>query len=590
MHLVLPPREIPPGRAVAPATSDRPTGQGDSLQPRTQLPLPDHLQQATGLRFRGPAPASIRSTPTLPAQTATHIRVSFGGQVNAARQGDEQQGTAHEARNGQQAQPAVNGDPYSSLFDRTVHQTGSSVPQLSSLNLPSRDNPARISQTARDPGVSAVSNTREREADPLGRARDNSESNERQQPRPQPAPSVTAPSVNQFNQNLAWTPMHYNPALSFGAPPLRNIHSPTLLSIQQVIIGLETQLNWGMIPSIEQLSQIRSSLYQILDAQYQNPLIPRDGVVEGLISRLSNLYVRADQLRLYRARIPNSAASNNLPGNLATSRAQQDNVYLVSSPSGYQGLVTGQGDTVSATTQVRATPGPAAGGQAGDATRPVEARELAQVPRAAAINNAINQDLIQRRAGANIGPTAFARNARRIWLFIRLYFFCYLFSDSGTWSRVILVSMAVLISLLSETNAPQHFQRVVFGPIQRHLEGLVHLGGDGGVNRPVQQAVNPQGDQSRNQTGGATGGDSTLGVQQQLRRVERSVALFLASLVPGIGERHIEVQNAAEAALQNQERERLQEEEQRPQGDGEQQDAPPAPQDQQPPPEQENRI
>lgn len=592
MHLVLPPREVvPTASADTLSTPPRPTGQEGSLQPHTQLPFADYLQQNPGLRFRGPTPASIRPTPTptVSSHPTTQIRATFRERYSTTRQAEDQQSTAHQAHNAQQAQSSANHDPNQSPFERTSHQTRSSFPQPSSSSLHSWHTSTGTTLSTPDPGVAPSFNTQTRESIPLRRAHDSPEINDRRT-RHQAGGSVPTRSVNPVGQIFGSNPLQYNPSLAFGTSLPGSTHSLTLLSIQQVIIGLETQLNWGIIPPIEQLSQIRSSLYQIFDAQYQNPLVPRDGFVEGLLSRLSNLYVRADQLRMYQARIPSAAALNNPIGNLATPNSHQANVYLLSSPSGYQALVTSLADTATVTAQAQATTGAPAEGHAGDGVRPAQPHGLAQEPRAAAINNAINQALIHRRAGANIGPTAFARNARRIWLFIRLYFFCYLFSDSGTWSRVILVSLAVLISLLSETNAPQQFQGVVFGPIQRHLEGLVHLGGDVGVNRAGQQPANAQGDQSQNRAGGPAGGEPTPGVQQQLRRVERAVALFLASLVPGIGERHIEVQNAAEAAIQNRERERerVQEEEQ---GDGEQRDTPAAaPQGQQLPAEQENRA
>lgn len=585
MHLVLPPTEAIRARLHP---TQLPIGPNGSLQPQTQLPLSDHLQQAPGLRFRGSTPVSIRNPPTLPSQSATH-RVSLGGQFNNSREqaaGEEQQAIAPETLNAQEGQPVATRDP--SLSERLSHRSSSSVPPPSSPNLSSSHTPTRTTRSTPEPGAEAASNMA-KASNPLRRGRDSSERTERRIRR-QVTSTATFPNTNPANQNLSWAPMQYNPTLAvpLGGPVPSNSHSSNLLSMQQVIIGLETQLNYGVIPPIEQLSEIRTSLYQILDAQYQNPLARRDGLVEGLLERLSSLYVRADQLRLYRARFPNPPSSNNLTGNLAIPHAHQSNLYLLSSPSGYQGLIIPRADTATVTgqAQTQATPVPPAGGRVGDV-----ARDLPRNPDGVALNNARDQVLIHRRAVVDVGRQGqfFARNARRIWLFIRLYFFCYLFSDSGTWSRVILVCVAVLLSLLSESGAPQEIQRVVFGPIQRHLEGLVHIGGEG-VNRPGQQPAGPQGEQLQNRAGGPAGVDTTPGIQQQLRRVERSVALFLASLVPGVGERHIEVRNAAEAALQNQERERLQAGEQGAEGNDEQQDTPVVPQAEQPPAEQENRA
>ena len=45
-------------------------------------------------------------------------------------------------------------------------------------------------------------------------------------------------------------------------------------------------------------------------------------------------------------------------------------------------------------------------------------------------------------------------------------------------------------------------------------------------------------------------------LRQSVRRVERAIALFIASLVPGVGERHIAAREAAEVARQAEARER----------------------------------
>ena len=606
MHLVLPPTAVLPTRTDTSASSHSiqpPNGQTGATPPHAQLPLQDYLQ-TPGLRFRGTTPATIRAPATPSGQPATQVHVTLSRQINSIRQQAadlEQLAAAREGSDVQHTRPgATHGSAHAP--SHVLYQSPSSVPQpsmqpISSQNLPTGPNgPTRSTRPTPENRTRGTSTTRgSRESNPLRRSRDGPERSERPSRR-SPDVSTTLVDTNIGGQGFATTSASYNPVFPLGTPSLSNTHGLSLLSMQQLIISMETQLNWGVIPPVEQMSRIRTSLYQILDAQYQNPLGRRDGFAEGLLSRLSNLYIRADQLRIYRSRFPHAPAPNNLPSNLTAPNTSQSTVYLLSSPSGYQGLVMAPTDAAAGMMPTASAP-PLIARTVDNAPRPTQPQDPAQgAPRAAAINNAINQALIQQRAAPNIGPTAFARTARRVWLFIRLYFFCYLFSDSGTWSRVILVCLAVLISLLSETDTPQQFHRALFGPIQRHLEGLVHLGGDGGVNRPGQQPVHPHGDQIQNQagrpTGGvlAPGGANSAGVQQWLRRLERSIALFIASLVPGVGERHIEVRNAAEAALQNQERARVQEEEGRAQENGGQQDPPVPPDVNQPPPEHiENR-
>lgn len=152
---------------------------------------------------------------------------------------------------------------------------------------------------------------------------------------------------------------------------------------------------------------------------------------------------------------------------------------------------------------------------------------------------------------------------RRFWLFLRLYIFAFLFSEAGTWRRWILLSLGALIAALSETATVQRVRRVVWDPFFHHLEGLVPLAGNEVRNQnrnPLQRqnAVEPH-------EVGANGLPDPTQLAQRLlqernerdlnsfrqfiRWLERAVALFIASLVPGVGERHIRARNEAAARL-----------------------------------------
>jgi hypothetical protein len=182
-------------------------------------------------------------------------------------------------------------------------------------------------------------------------------------------------------------------------------------------------------------------------------------------------------------------------------------------------------------------------------------------PQERIVENAVRHAVLdqQRRPNHPEQRPGLARHLRRIWLFMRLYFFCYMISDPGTWTRIVFVGCALLFALISDTEIPQQLHGMVLAPIQRHLEGLVHLGEPGEQNartRAQAEATQPatsDHEQDNNVAGG---------IQHHIRRAERSVLLFLASLVPGIGERQIEARNAAEAA-QNAQRARQEEEQQR---------------------------
>ncbi|GKZ74357.1 hypothetical protein AnigIFM60653_008049 [Aspergillus niger] len=368
-----------------------------------------------------------------------------------------------------------------------------------------------------------------------------------------------------FAQQPAWP--HVTPGLSHpghssissdftmasGSSGTANVHSnlpeEVRLRLQilrnQIAFG-EEQLNRGVAPPMDHIIRIRTQLFALLDDQYQNPRAERDGSIESLLTRVFNIYTRADQLRVSQARtMPTPVLSG--PPNPAPGQAP---LYLLSSPNGYQALVAsprGAETMQSSLDTLRAMHSPT-GASAPRTGAPPEIHNA----NAVVMENIVRQAVLNQRIENN-GQLSFTRNLRRMWLFVRLYFFCYMFSEPGTWSRVVYVTLAILVSLLSETGIPQQLYRMLVAPVQRHLEGLVHFA-------PDEPTPAPPGTQSTGQGNVPTA--QPTGMRHQLRRVERSLALFIASLVPGVGERHVEVRNAAEAA-RNAERAREEEERRR---------------------------
>lgn len=329
------------------------------------------------------------------------------------------------------------------------------------------------------------------------------------------------------------------------------------LQILQAQIALcESQLSRGQSPALEHIVNLRTQLLNLLDEQYRNPLIPRDGVVASLLSRVFNLYNRADQLRVAQSRsapVQDNSVSSSPQMTSDPSRAP---LYLLTSPDGYQGIVASPRGAETIHTMFPTPPVQIPGAENDHGHPP----GLPPNHDPAFLHNVVRQVVLNQPAGhqANIG---FARHLRRIWLFMRLYFFCYMFSEPGTWTRILLVTLAVLASLLSETGVPQQLYGMIVTPVQRHIESLVQIAPDRNT-RPEQRATD----------GTAPRGGRVAG-PDLLRRMERSVALFVASLVPGVGERHVEVRNAAEAA------ERARAEEQRRQDDGQEANAARQPED-----------
>ncbi|KAL4893758.1 hypothetical protein BDV59DRAFT_201525 [Aspergillus ambiguus] len=361
---------------------------------------------------------------------------------------------------------------------------------------------------------------------------------------PHPPPTMTTTSP--------FTPT--GASFTFGSPEDRRAR---LHLLQPQIALCEEQLSRGIAPPMDQIIRLRSQLFALLDEQYRNPNAERDGTIESLLSRVFNVYTRADQLRVTQSQTttPVNIQADSLPSSGANTTQTQPPLYLLSSPTGYQAIVSPRGPetlhpALEALRAAQAAQSPAFPGLAQhqhhhNAHHNAHHDAMVNAVRQAVINN--------QRVAVNNDQLGLARNVRRVWLFVRLYFFCYMFSEPGTWARVLLVALAVLVAVLSETTVPHQLYRTLVSPVQRHLESLVHHLPE--EPAAAAAAAGPPADAPIRASFPAE-------LRRNLRRVERSVALFMASLVPGVGERHVEVQNAAEAA-RNAERAREEEERRR---------------------------
>ncbi|KAL8738783.1 MAG: hypothetical protein Q9181_000461 [Wetmoreana brouardii] len=173
-----------------------------------------------------------------------------------------------------------------------------------------------------------------------------------------------------------------------------------------------------------------------------------------------------------------------------------------------------------------------------------------------------------------------------LWLLIRLFGFVYFFTAGGGQRRAILLGIAAFIVFIANTGALRPIVRAVWEPVRRHIEGLVPLAGADRNNPQQERRQQPQRhDRDSNPNGEANRGSSSSNQrdrnndtdptpqdladrllrdrqnQSLFRRAERAIALFVASLVPGVGERHIAARDAAEAERRRAEEEREKERE-----------------------------
>ena len=248
----------------------------------------------------------------------------------------------------------------------------------------------------------------------------------------------------------------------------------------------------------------------------------------ALLVSPSGLYTAPWQLPSLSAIIPQSVVHPTTTGSAQTHPANNDTT------------TTGQQPHVD---EFQVTQGPQ------QVPQPADAAQVAQVEEQQQVNQA--RDLV--RILLPLGG--------HIWLFIRLFGFVYFFTAGAGWRRTMLLGLTACLVFIAQTGIFRPLIQGIWDPIRRHAEGLVPLaaterpraglGGAGnngtgtgiqpGNRAPTPQEVAERLLQERERH------DLSF-VRQSLRRVERAVALFVASLVPGVGERHIAAREAAEAA------------------------------------------
>lgn len=331
--------------------------------------------------------------------------------------------------------------------------------------------------------------------------------------------------------------------------------------ISQQVMDMEYLVGQYSIPSVDMMFRIRSQLQNMLEErQNQNTermlststnhrLFPSTaGPVETMMDRVTRVYERVDQITLIQQ------AQRIRTDNTLYSQLEPSQIYLATHPDGRQSVILPPGSRIGASLENPFTlPSHTASGSEPQTNNHHAAN-------AAVVQDAVRQALINQRQrnqqqlrDAN-GVVGIGRYLRRGWMFIRMYFFCYMVSETGTWTRIVLVTCAVLVTVLSDTDIPQQLHRAIVAPFQRHLEGLAHMGG------PADQSVQTSNEAGENRDNAVPQGMPSE-ILQFLRRAERSIVLLLASLVPGIGERQVEARNAAEAERARREEEQEQERE-----------------------------
>ncbi|EXJ90135.1 hypothetical protein A1O3_03204 [Capronia epimyces CBS 606.96] len=269
--------------------------------------------------------------------------------------------------------------------------------------------------------------------------------------------------------------------------------------------------------------------------------------------------------------------------------------WIISSPRGPEGLLFAPGHGFYTTTQLQqprqsttrsATEAPLPGSQPTPAVPPPVGEENAP--------QNINARRAQPRRDARPDVPALAqarRNEadndlfafliRRGWLFLRLYLFMFVFSEPGTWKRWALIVIAAVVCLQPRngpharalTAARHHLDNLIaprLQPVpaaqarqQAQADPLGNAGNGVAAQRPanIRGAVQITPEEAAARLIRQNQGEGPASWRAAAYRIEQSIALFLASLIPGVGERHVRAREEARREAERLEQERVRAEE-----------------------------
>lgn len=145
-----------------------------------------------------------------------------------------------------------------------------------------------------------------------------------------------------------------------------------------------------------------------------------------------------------------------------------------------------------------------------------------------------------------------------VWLLIRLAVFVWWFTSPDTsWTRWLTIMFVATVVFLVNTGLFNRMANEMFHPVRQHLEGLLPLGGlernlnrgndaagqEANRNDPAAQAGQQHGEPDPAQVAARLVEQhrerNANWLLNQIRRLERAGLLFLASIAPGVAERHI---------------------------------------------------
>lgn len=401
-----------------------------------------------------------------------------------------------------------------------------------------------------------------------------------------------------------------SPSMLSGFQPNENPRNGQSLHslLEQNLSSIETALTEGTAPHEPHFHAARALLQRMVtQGEISND------TETTLRARIDHLSIQADQLRASLNSILMRVVSEQPPVQRSTPsspppppssvQSPSTKVYVLSSPSGPHALLVSPSGMYTApwhfSTPANTTPNLALNGNANTVT-PTQTTNLTEANPEQAPDNppqdppAQQQQQNEQQLNQQINQ---ARDLVRLllplgghlWLLVRLFGFVYFFTGGGGHRRAILLGLGAFLVFIAQTGLFRPFLQSVWEPIRRHIENVLPLATN---DQPLLVGPAAAGDNNNNNNNNnnnanaieeprAQRGNDNMPtpqqaaerllreresrdgsiVRQNLRRLERAVALFVASLVPGVGERHIAARDAAEAARREEERVRREEEE-----------------------------
>ncbi|KAI5286353.1 hypothetical protein KEM54_006854 [Ascosphaera aggregata] len=351
------------------------------------------------------------------------------------------------------------------------------------------------------------------------------------------------------------------------------------------VFSIESRVRAGETVLVETLTQLQHEVSQLRSGPNGDTQVGNDRIPDFLLARLQTL-IHIMSGRANQSSGPtHNEQSTSSPNEGRASQLErpwpsQTCVYLLRGPNGYQALLTPprEGNTSSilqftplvpqhilynphmqSRNNIGLHPNPLYPASAAYTTPLQLQSQHSNYSRMSAAQRArqlgARADAHRRPRRVQVAYINVTSWIRRTWMFIRLYFLAYLISEDHTFLRYGLVALAVLASLASGTEYPQMIYNAVMGPVHRHIEYLIPLdnnpgeqraeaGGSETVNAVANSVEARQQQQQQGRGNGANASGSRLGSW------ERSVALYMATLIPGIGEPQFAARLAAREAAE----------------------------------------